>query len=107
MNNNTNITQVIVFQITALKNAIQDANSEGSGWAIDYIKLINITIIKNPNMRGRSYIETPKLIKYRQAILNIQNKDSECFKWCILAALYPVSDHAYRVSHYNKFRIII
>ena len=103
MNNNTNIMQEILNQLASLINAVQDADVEGSGWVIEYISVINVVIIKNPNMRGGSYIDTPKMIKFRQAVTNIQNKnDNECFKWCILASLYPAPDHAYRVAHYKK-----
>ena len=34
----------------------------------------------------------------KKAIINIQNKDNECFKWCITRALNPNENHPERVD---------
>jgi hypothetical protein len=114
-------------------NAVIDSEFEGSGWGIDYITFVNVQIIRNPNMRASShvepkksesksnskaatlninmqassYIETPQFIKSKSAVINIKNdQDNECFKWCILAHLYPVDGkkHPSDVSHYKKIQ---
>lgn len=73
---------------------------------IDHFTLIDVYFISNPiPIRGSSYIDLPKIIKDKKAVLNIQNtNDNECFKWCILAHQYPVDskNHPQRVSHYKK-----
>ena len=38
--------------------------------------------------RGGSYIELPGWINSKKAVINPQNKDEECFKWAVIAALY-------------------
>ena len=45
-------------------------------------------------IRGSSYIETPKAIAGKQAIINPQNTDEMCFKWAVLAALHPDKQNA-------------
>ena len=35
-----------------------------------------------------------------RCVINLQNKDNQCFKWAVLSALYPVADHPERVSKY-------
>ena len=37
--------------------------------------------------RGDSYIEFPGWINSKKAVINPQNKDEECFKWAVIAAL--------------------
>ena len=38
--------------------------------------------------RGSSYIELPQWLKSKKAVINLQNKDEECFKWAIIEALH-------------------
>ena len=38
--------------------------------------------------QGSSYIELPGWIKSKKAVINPQNKDEECFKWAVIAALH-------------------
>ena len=38
--------------------------------------------------RGSTYIELPKWIKSKKAVINPRNKDEECFKWAVIAALH-------------------
>ena len=38
--------------------------------------------------RGSTYIELPKWIKSKKAVRNPRNKDEECFKWAVIAALH-------------------
>ena len=38
--------------------------------------------------RGTSYIELSKWIRSKNAVINPQNKDEECFKWAVITALH-------------------
>ena len=38
--------------------------------------------------RGSSYTELPKRTKSKKVVINTQNKDEECFKWAVIAALH-------------------
>ena len=38
--------------------------------------------------RSNAYIELPKWIKSKKVVINPQNKDEECFKWAVIAALH-------------------
>ena len=53
-------------------------------------------------MKGSSYIDLPQQLKLKKAIVNVQNKDQQCFKWSVLAALFPVDKDAQRVSKYTQ-----
>ncbi|XP_041447873.1 uncharacterized protein LOC121403883 [Drosophila obscura] len=74
----------------ALENLItlsSEFQEKDSGWAIKNFKYFELTIIKLEHIPARGYIEAPKKIKSRNAIINVKNVDDFCFKWCILASL--------------------
>ena len=55
-------------------------------------------------LQGSSYIELPKDIHDTKAAVNIKNDDQQCFKWFILAALHPASNHAERLTNYQDYK---
>ena len=64
-------------------NTIDKRVSEGSGWVIDRIDshYLNVTLYKPLN--GGSYIELPTELKNsKKGLINMKNKDEECFRWC-------------------------
>ena len=60
---------------------------------------LNINFHRLALTRG-SYIELPKWIKSKKAAINPQNKDEECFKWAVIAALHheKIEHHLERIS---------
>ena len=83
--------------MTDLDNEIDNRDMEGSGWNVQGINHLKIYFHKTNPINGRTYIKFP--IR-SNAILNIQNNDSYCFLWSILASIHPINDknHPYRVS---------
>ena len=76
---------------------------EGSGWAIDRIDshFINVTLYKPLN--GSSYMELPtELRNPKKGLINIKNKDDECFRWCHIRRLNPQTEHAERIKKEDK-----
>jgi hypothetical protein len=63
---------------------------------------LNIKIDVNRPLHGSSYVELPKSIKDKKAVINIQNTDNKCFKWCVSRALNPVNKNAARISDLMK-----
>ena len=75
---------------------VQEA--EGSGWQfLNVIKLVLHTTRWDPINAG-SYIDLPEALKNKHAIINMKNQDEECFKWCVLRALYPKDKNAERID---------
>ena len=75
---------------------VQEA--EGSGWQfLKVIKLVLHTTRWDPINAG-SYIDLPEALKNKHAIINMKNQDEECFKWCVLRALYPKDKNAERID---------
>ena len=84
-------------------NMIDKWVSEGSGWVIDRIDshYINITLYKPLN--GSSYMELPtELRNPKKGLINIKNKDDECFRWCHIRHLNPQTEHPERIKKEDK-----
>ena len=64
--------------------------SEGSGWTIDTIDGHYLNIATYKPLNGSSYIEQPiELQNPAKGLINIKNKDDECFRWCHIRHLNP------------------
>ena len=84
-------------------NTIDKWVSEGSGWVIDRIDshYINVTLYKPLN--GSSYMELPtELRNPKKGLINIKNKDDECFRWCHIRHLNPQTEHPERIKKEDK-----
>ena len=73
-------------------------HAEGSGWVfVEVEKLTLHTDIWDP-LKGSSYIDLPKELKNKNAIINMKNEDNKCFLWCVLRALNPKDKNAERID---------
>ena len=80
-------------------NTIDKWVSEGSGWVIDRIDnhYINVTLYKPLN--GSSYIELPtELRNPKKGLINIKNKDDECYRSCHIKHLNPKEKDSQRIK---------
>ena len=87
-------------------NTIDKWVSEGSGWVIDRIDghYINITTYKPLN--GSSYIELPTEFRNpKEGLINIKNKDDECFRWCHIRHYYDGIAFPITQKQYNKIEM--
>jgi hypothetical protein len=67
-----------------LSQDVEGTLIESSQWKIRRIPMTFIKVYKSRVARGSSYIPTPP--PYNNAkcgLINIQNDDQECFKWCM------------------------
>ena len=84
-------------------NAIDKWVSEDSGWVIDSIDNHYINISTYKPLNGSSYIELPiKLQNSAKGLINIKNKDDECFRWCHIRHLNPQIKHPERIKVTNN-----
>ncbi|GFX99838.1 c2H2-type domain-containing protein [Trichonephila clavipes] len=79
-----------------------DFEGRDSGWTLDEILRLEVRTNRYSPFRGSSsFIEVPKQIAETKAIINVINKkDSQCFMWSILAALYPNTSNPNKTSSY-------
>jgi hypothetical protein len=59
-------------------------------------KLINIT--HEPAPIGYRYRELPEWIRKSCSIINMQNKDDSCFKWCVARFFYREKNNEFRIT---------
>ena len=75
---------------------VQEA--EGSGWV--FVKIIDLTLHTTTwkPLSGSSYIDLPKVLKDKHALVNMKNEDDKCFLWSVLRFLNPKDKNAERVD---------
>ena len=91
------IYQEMIDEIEEEIQKVEEA--EGSGWV--FVEVINLTLhtsIWDP-VSASSYIDLPKELKNKQAIINMKNQDSKCFMWSVLRALNPKDKNAERIDN--------
>ena len=81
--------------VDEIEKEIQEVEqAEGSGWV--FLEVENLTLhtdIWDP-IKGSSYIDLPKELKNKKAIINMKNKDNnKCFLWSVLRGLNPKDEH--------------
>lgn len=86
-----------------VKSRIEDIELRGSGFTLSSIVELNVQISRYNSLAGSSYMELPKCLKSKQAIINVKNTDQMCFKYAILSCLYPPKHDAQRVIKYRKY----
>lgn len=79
------------FRINIINHVLRKVDEvmvEGSGFTLKEIKELRVQILKYEPLRGSGFIELPKVLKNKRAIVNLKNTYDECFKWAILSALH-------------------
>ena len=77
--------------------------NEGSGWIIDSINGQHVNISKYAPLFGSSFIELPSQLKNpKKGLINIKNKDNNCFLWCHIRHLNLIDDHSNRINKKDK-----
>ena len=82
-----------------LKHRLDIWTGEGSGWIVGTIEDIYIDKANYDPLVGRSYIPLPpELNNPKKVLINLKNKDSECFKWCHVRFLNLHDKHSERIK---------
>ena len=62
-----------------------------------------INIVKYKPLKGSSYIKLPpELRNPAKGLINLQNNDNECFRWCHIRHLKPQEKYPQRVKKCDK-----
>ena len=85
-----------------IKGEIENWSLQGSGWEVERIETAYVNVAKYQPLRGGTYLPLPADLAKKKAIINVKNKDNQCLKWALRAALFPPKDgrHAQRPSRY-------
>ena len=70
----------------------------GSNWVFDSVEELTLHTVKYEPLSGSSNIQLPKELAYKHAIINMNNGDNDCFKWCITRAQNLVEKNPSRIT---------
>ena len=99
--NETDIKLALQASQQQILNKIAQWISEGSGWTIQSIENHYINIVNYSPLKGSSYIKLPQELKNR-GLINLQNEDNECFRWCHIRHLNPQGKDPQRIKKTDK-----
>ncbi len=105
INQDDHIERLIESELDKISQRVEEQALQGSSAVFQRYINVDITITPNVYQSGGSFIKTPDFIKFKKAVVNVENEDNYCFVWSVLAALYPVkgNQHAYRVNKYKEY----
>ena len=92
----------------SLLQTYQDGLEEsmrGSEFVRDSIDLLYYQLQKISSKRGRSYIDSPKWLKNKNATINPKNNVNNCFQYALTTALnyQNIKSHPERISNLKPF----
>ena len=78
--------------IERTKGEIENWSEKGSGWEVERIMVAYVNVARYQPLRGGTYLPLPANLAKKKTIINVQNRDNECLKWALRAALFPPKD---------------
>ena len=101
--NETDIKLALQASQQQILNKIAQWISEGSGWTIQLIENHYINIVNYNPLKGSSYIKLPQELRNStKGLINMKNKDNECFRWCHIRHLNPQDKDPQRIKKTDK-----
>ena len=101
--NETDIKLAIQASQQQILNKIAQWISEGSGWTIQSIENHYINIVNYSPLKGSSCIKLPQELRNSaKGLINMKNKDNECFRWCHIRHLNPQDKDPQRIKKTDK-----
>ena len=94
----TNLDDLYQKMMGKMLESLAAYQMQGSNWLFDSIIALEVHTVKYEPLRGSSYIKLPDVLAKKKAIINMKNKDDECFKWCVTRALNPVTRDGERIT---------
>ncbi|KAL9958769.1 hypothetical protein ACROYT_G035828 [Oculina patagonica] len=78
--------------IETAKGQIEAWSERGSGWVLERIMAAYLNVARYQPLKGGTYLPLPANLANKKAIINVRNRDNECLKWALRAALFPPRD---------------
>ena len=80
--------------------------SEASGWVVNQVRRHYVNIAKYNALEGSSYINLPPELKNpNYGLVNIKNKDNQCFLWCHFRRFNPKEIHPERIKKSDRLLV--
>ncbi|KYN27681.1 hypothetical protein ALC57_02922, partial [Trachymyrmex cornetzi] len=87
--------------------ALEEFQERDSGWALSRISNLIVNVNKFNPMHAGCWVELPREIMLKKAVINVRSMDNACFAWSVVAALYPAEKHVYRKSSYPDYTTVL
>ena len=101
--NNTEIKAALEGSQQIILNKIAVWISEGSGWTIESVNHHYLNVVQYQPLAGSSYIDLPEELENNmKGLINLQNKDQECFRWCHIRHLNPQEKNPQRIKKVDR-----
>ena len=103
--NDTEIPEALQLSQQQILNIIAIWISEGSGWTtcIQSIDNHHLNVVQYEPMKGSSYMELPQELRNSaKGLINMKNKDNECFRWCHIRHLNSQDKDPQRIKKSDK-----
>ena len=101
--NNLNISESLELTKQQILNFVAQWISEGSGWTIESVDDHYINIVQYKPMEGNSHIILPQELRNSaKGLINMKNKDNECFRWCHIRYLNPQDKYPQRIKKSDR-----
>ena len=94
----TNSNELFSKMKETVLESLAKFQKQGSNWRFHSVLGLALYTVKYEPLGGSSFIPLPKFLVAKKAIINLKNKDDECFKWAITRALNPVENHPERID---------
>jgi hypothetical protein len=94
VNNSEEFKKVAINHIKILRDQMFNFSEGGSDWKIESFSMYHIRLWEyqpamiNELSKPTGYVPTPEWLKDRRAIINIKNKDDQCFIKCLYRAIF-------------------
>ena len=99
---NSEIDAALNQAFPAIQETLEKWTQRGSGWVVHQVETLWLDIARYQPLRGGSYIPLPAAVRNKKAVVNVKNKDDNCFWRCIVAAENPVDIHPERPGNYPQ-----
>ena len=103
--NLSNMNEIVNAMITHMAQQIENPALSDSKFVFDEVLTMDVDFHQLNLMRGSSYLPLPEWLARKKAIINPHNKDLECFKWAVVAAIMweEINSHLERITKLKRF----
>ena len=100
------IPEMLQASATKISESFDEFLRNGSGWILETVDYLRLFSAEYAPMNGKGHIPTPEAISGKRSIINPQNQNEDCIKYCIAASQHYDEidqDHAERPAQYEQF----
>ncbi|XP_071578695.1 uncharacterized protein [Temnothorax nylanderi] len=87
--------------------SLEEFQERDSGWALSRILNLTVNVNKYNPLHAGCFVEIPREIKLKRAVINVRSMDNACFAWSVVAALHPAQRHADLESSYPHYTSVL